>query len=122
MSAMRAWLLRLRGALSGRAHDRDIENELSSHLQLHTDDNVHAGMTPTDARRAALIKLGGLAQTAESIRDRRGLPFLDTLRQDLVYAARVLRRNRGFTATAVVTFALGVGANSAIFSIVNAIL
>jgi hypothetical protein len=122
MRALRAWLLRLGASLSGRARRSDVADELNSHLAFHIEDNVRAGMTPAEARRVALIKLGGFWQTAESIREQRGLPFFDTLRQDLVYAVRVLRRNRAFTATAVVTFALGVGANSAIFSIVNAIL
>ena len=69
MRTMRAWLLRLGAALVGRGRDGSVADELNSHLQMHIDDNVRAGMTLTDARRAALMKLGGLAQTAESIRE-----------------------------------------------------
>src|SRR5437016_11910683 len=76
-----ALLLRLAGSFGAAQRDREIAAELAGHLQLHIDDNLRAGMTPGDARRAALMKLGGLAQTAESIREQHGLPFFDTLQQ-----------------------------------------
>ena len=103
MRALRAWLLRFGASLTGRTQLSEAADGLDSHLAFHIDDNLRAGMTPAEARRTALLKLGGFVQTAESIREQRGLPLLDTLRQDLVYAVRVLRRNPGFTATAVIT-------------------
>jgi predicted permease len=122
MRSLRAFLQRVATVFTGSRGEEDFRDELESHLQLHIADNLRAGMKPEEARREAIVRLGGVAQTIERQRDRRGLPFIDTLRQDLLYTVRTLRANRGFALTAILTLALGIGATSAIFSAVNAVL
>src|SRR5258706_467108 len=102
--------------------DQDLDDELRSFVEMAADENRNAGLADHEARRAALIELGGVEQVRESVRDIRAGALVDQLRQDFFYAIRMLGRNRGLTAVAVTTLALGIGANTAIFSIVDTVV
>ncbi len=122
MPKLRALWLRILEMFHPRLGSADFDAELASHVEMHTDDGIRAGLTPEEARRQALIRLGGVEQTKQAWRERRTLPWLEMLWQDIRFGLRILCKNPGYTAVAVLTLALGIGANSAVFTVAQAAL
>ena len=110
-------------SLARSARDEEIlRAEIEEHIAMQTAENRRAGLSPVEARRQALLKFGGVEAMKEGYRDQRGLPFMETLVHDLRHVMRRLRKAPAFTAAVLVTLALGIGANTAIFGVVDSIL
>ena len=122
MSIIRTAWSRVRAHFRSAALDREMDDELASHVEMATDDLEQQGLPRAEARRIALIRLGGVETTRQLQRESRGLPAVENLTQDVRVALRLLRRNPGFTATAVVTLAIGLGLNAAVFTVTSAAL
>ena len=117
-----AFVSRLRGLFARRRLAREAQQEIEMHLDLLTHQYIRGGNPPTEARRLARAKFGGVAQLRESLRDQAGFPMLESVLRDVRYAARGLLRSPGFSLVVVLTLGVGIGANAAVFSFVNAVL
>src|SRR5262245_16353155 len=112
MKKLLTWFRRFANLFNKGRVEREFSDEIEANLEFQIEDNIRAGMTPEEARRAALIKFGSIDAAKEAVRDRRGIPWLEMLARDVRYALRILRRDRGWTAVAVASLTLAIGANT----------
>jgi hypothetical protein len=122
VTRLRTFLSRLWALVRSRQRDRDIDDEMASHLAEATDEYIEQGLSPEDAHWAALRSFGGVTQTKELYRQARAFMWLDDLRQDLRHTARTLVKNPVFTLIVILTLALGIGANTTIFTLLDAVI
>jgi len=122
LGTLRGWIARVAGQLEGSTRDAELREELEAHLEMATAENIRRGMPPDEARRKALLESGGLTVATEAVRDQRGLPWIESIAADVKYAVRTLRRAPAYSVIVIATLGLGIGANTAIFSVVRGVL